>query len=377
MRHASLEHSVLDIRDNLRDDERRRREEARLSDLQEQIDELRLLLRESGSRQAQVEEAQGKVEESVAGLVNRIEVVRNEARGSVEARIVELTRLRAEVEEIDRRYAAAIVPIPNLQSQITEQANQVRTKFQELGEDRHRFGELQAQIDRLPPQVERSAEIARDVRDELAAVRAEIDGVRADWRKTGDAVGMVEQDARRRIGDLGVKLDDTNKRIDALKDELPPLEVQIARVRAEMHGALPKFDTLEATSGELREEIDRVAILSMDRHVQAAAQIDQARAAFEERLRLVERLNDTRFSSTMARFGELEEADRAIGHRITLLAVRLEELRDQDTAIRGEMRRLEELRLRVRIEQAQQEAQIFTERLADLQAGGTDDEDDE
>src|SRR5262249_12787862 len=116
---------------------------------------------------------------------------------------------------------------------------------------------------------------------------------------------------------------------------------------------------------------------SMDRHTQTTTQIDQARAAVEERLRLVERLNDTRFSSTLARFNEMEEADRAIGHRITLLAVRLDELRDQDAAIRVEVRRLEELRLRVRIEQAQQEAQIVTERLAQLQTELADDEEDE
>ena len=368
---------MLDIRDNLRDDERRRRDEARLSAMQEQIDELRLLLRESGSRYTKVEETQGDIEEALTGLVARIEGVRGEARAAVDARFVEFTRLRGEVEEISQRYTAAIQPIPNLQSQIIEQGNQARTKFQELGEERQRLGELQVQVDRLPPQVERSVEIARGVRDELATVRAEIDAVRADWRKTHDAVGMVEQDNRRRIGELVTKLEDTNKRIDALKEELPPLEVQIGRVRAELTAALPRFETLEAANGELREELDRVAILGVECHVKATERTDEARAALEERLRLVERLNDTRFGSTMARFGDLEEADRAIGHRITLLAVRLEELRDQDAAIRVEVRRLEELRLRVRMEQTQHETQVITERLAQLQAGAMDEDDDE
>jgi hypothetical protein len=95
---------------------------------------------------------------------------------------------------------------------------------------------------------------------------------------------------------------------------------------------------------------------------------DEVREALEERIRLVERLNDTRFSSSMARFAELEEADRAIGHRITLLSVRLDELRDQDALLRLEMRRLEEMRIRLRLEQAQQEAAAFGDRLAQLQA---------
>ncbi len=367
---------MLDIRDNLRDDERRQREEARLNALQEQIDELRLLLREGHSRHGKVEEAQSALGEQIEGVGARIEGVRNEARGYNELRLVEMTRIRAEIEEVDQHFSKVVAPLPNLQAQITDLGSNIRARFQELGEERHRFSELQAQIDRLPPLVERSADVARGVREELVGIRAEIDEVRADWRKTGDAVGMVEQDLRRRSGDLGTRVDETNGRIDALKDELPPLDVQIDSVRAELHAALPKFDQMTKSNSELRQEIDRVAAISFDHHTKAIAKADESRVASEERLRLVERLNDTRFTSTLARFGELEETDRSIGHRITLLVVRLDELRDEDSATRVEVRRLEELRLRVRIEQAQQEVQVFTEYLAQLQEE-IPDEDDE
>jgi len=367
---------VLDIRDNLRDDERRQREEARLNALQEQIDELRLLLREGHSRHGKVEEAQAALGEQIEGVGARIEGVRNEARGYNELRLVEMTRIRAEIEEVDQHFSKVVAPLPNLQSQITDLGSNIRARFQELGEERHRFSELQAQIDRLPPLVERSADVSRGVREELVGIRAEIDEVRADWRKTGDAVGMVEQDLRRRSGDLGTRVDETNGRIDALKDELPPLDVQIDSVRAELHAALPKFDQMTKSNSELRQEIDRVAAISFDHHTKAIAKADESRVASEERLRLVERLNDTRFTSTLARFGELEETDRSIGHRITLLVVRLDELRDEDSATRVEVRRLEELRLRIRIEQAQQEVQVFTEYLAQLQEE-IPDEDDE
>lgn len=365
----------MDIRDNLRYDEQRRRDESRIGALQEQIDQLRLIVRESGSRHVQSEETHDTIAETLAELGERIEGVRVEARGHNDARLVEIGRLRAEVEEIDRRFSAAIAPLPHLQAQLNDLANLIRTKFQELGEERHRFSELQAQIDRLPPQVERGVQIARDVREELEAVRVEIDSLRGDWRKTSDTVGIVEQDVRRRISDLGGRFDETNGRIDTLKDELPALDVQIDRVRAELHGILPRFDALVAADGELREEIDRAAALDYERHAQALAKADEARMAAEERLRLVERLNDTRFTSTMARFDDLERADGAIGHRLALMAARLDTLRDQDATLRAEVRRLEELRLRVRVEQAQQEVQIITERLTALQTDSDDDED--
>jgi chromosome segregation ATPase len=365
---------MLDIRDNLRDDERRQRDEARLNALQEQVEELRLLLKETTSRQAKAEENHQAVLDTITQLDSRLDAVRAESQGFNGARQVEAGRLRGIVDALDQRLDTATHPIPTLQARIADLTRETRDKFQELGQDRPRFGELQAQIDRLPPQVERGVEIARQAREEIDGVRREIDAVRAEWRKVNDAIGIVDQDARRRASDLSVKLDDVNARIDAVKDELPPLDVQIDRVRHELHEALPKFDVLAAADTAVKEEIDRLGTLSFDRHVQAMAKADEAREMIDERVRVVERLNDTRFSSTMARFAELDEADRALGHRITLLAVRLEELREQDTAIRIELRRLEEQRVRLRLEQAQQEVRAVHTRLAELGLGRGDDE---
>ncbi|MFN8513192.1 MAG: hypothetical protein U0841_11495 [Chloroflexia bacterium] len=368
----------LNIRDNnITGDERRKRDEALLNSLREQVEELRLLLRESTSRQATVEEAQRKLEETVGGYAERIDAARAEARGLNEARITEVTRLRGELEEIDARYSAAVVPIPHLQAQLNEFGSQTRSRLQELEKDRGRFGELQVQIDRLPPQVDRGIEIAREARDQIGSLRGEIDAARKDWQKASDTVGIVEQDVRRRVTDMVTRVQEANERIDRLKDELPPLGSQIDRVRREVHEVLPKFDQLSKSAFDLQESVDRVGALSFDRHSQAVKRTDEVREILEERIRIVERLNDTRFGSTMKRFDELEDADRAIGHRITLLAVRLDELRDQDAAIRLEMRRLEEMRIRVRLEQAQEEAHAFGERLAQIQAQYSDDEDDE
>jgi uncharacterized coiled-coil DUF342 family protein len=358
-RYSLLERFVtFNLRDNISGDERRRRDEVLLNSLREQVEELRLLLKESASRHTTVEEAQRRLEETVGSYA-------------------EATRLRGELEEIDQHYSAAVVPISHLQAQLGDLGTQTRTRLSELEKDRNRIGELQVQIDRLPPQVERSVEVAREARDQVGGLREEIDAFRKDWQKIRDSVGLVEQDVRRRVGDLATRVQETNERIDHLKEELPPLGAQIDRVRRELHEALPKFDQLSKTSFDMQESVDRVASLDFERHSQAIKRTDEVRETLEERIRIVERLNDTRFGSTMARFDDLEDADRAIGHRITLLAVRLDELRDQDSAIRLEMRRLEEMRIRVRLEQAQAEAHAFGERLAQIQSEFAGDDDEE
>lgn len=359
----------LDIRDNLRDDERRRREEARLNALQEELEQLRGELREGASRHARAEENHKALEAAIARLEGRLDTQRVEAQGFNDARHLDTTRLRQTVEVVAQRLETLGQPIPNLEARVNEVAHQVRTKLQEFTQDQGRFDDLQSQLDRLPPQLDRSAQIAREARDQLGAVREEIEVVRGDVQRVGDTVKIVEQEGVRRVGDLFVKLEEITARIDALKDELPPLDVQIDRVRHELHQALPRFDTLETADATLRDEVERATALDFDRHVQALSRFDEMRGILEERIRVIERLNDTRFGSTMARFAEQEDADRALGHRITLLAVRLDELREQDAAIRAEMGQLEALRVRVRLEQAQQEATSFAERLAELQAG--------
>lgn len=358
----------LDIRDNLRDDERRQRDEVRLHGLQEQIDALRLALQESNSRHLRAEESHKALEAALARVEARLAAQRTEAQGATDALHLDATRIKQTIEELDARLTTLTRPIPDLQAQQADLANQVRTKFQELQRDEHRFEELGARIDRLPPLIDRGVEIARGVREELEAVRREIRGAEGAAQRATDAVGLVEQDTRRRVGEIFARLDETNARLDALRDELPPLDVQIDRVRHELHQVLPRFDELAAVDAALREELERDTSLNFERHVQTQSRVDEARDHLDERVRVVERLNDTRFSSTMMRFSDLEAADQSLAHRLTLLAVRLDQSRDEDTTIRLEMQRLEELRVRLRLEQAQQEAATLQARLAQMRA---------
>lgn len=369
----------FDIRDNLREDERRRRDEARLGEIEARLEELSRALLEQGSRQTRAEEWHKSLEAAVERLGGRLDAQRAEVAQFNDARQLDVNRLRQATEELGVALEQGVRPIPDLRAQMADTMSQVRAKLQEVAQDRPRFDELQQQLDRLPPRIDRATQIAGGAREDLAGVREELVALRADLQRAADATGLVEQDARRRIGEVREAVDAVHARIDAVRDELPPLDVQIDRVRHELHEFLPRFDELAAADTALHEEVERVGVADFERHSQAIGRIEEVRAAHEAELRTVERLNDTRFTATMARFNDLDEADRHLGHQLALLAVRLDELRAADAALRAEMHQLEELRLRVRLEQAQQETQAVTEHLTALKAGaaGDDDDDDE
>jgi len=370
--------SRLDIRDSLRDDERRRRDEARLNELERQLEGLTHALREHGSRQNRVEEVHKGLEGAIAQLAGRLDTLRADALQANDARQLDVARLRQSLEELAEMLESSTRPLPDLKAQVSDLVNQVRGKFQELTRDEHRFDELQEQLDQIPPQIDRNAQVAYGVREDLGAARAEIAAVREEVQRAADATKLVEQDARRRVGEVITTVEAANARIDALRDELPPLDVQIDRVRHELHQALPRFEVLEDADRALREEVEHAEALHFERHGQALARLAEVREELAEQIHAVERLANTRFAATMARFNDLEEADRHLGHRLTMLAVRLEELHDEDAAIRREVRQLQELRLRLHLEQAQQEIAVVREHFAKVEAAraGRDDDDD-
>ena len=82
----------------------------------------------------------------------------------------------------------------------------------------------------------------------------------------------------------------------------PPTIHDFGGFPRELHEVLPKFDQLSKSSGDLQESIDRVAALDFDRHSQAVQRADEVRDTLDERIRLVERLNDVTAHAEMMAF---------------------------------------------------------------------------
>lgn len=361
----------LDIRDNMRDDERRRRDEHRLRELEAAFEHLRHTFLDNVSKQARIEELYKNYDVALAQMAARLDTQHNAYMQANDARQLDIERLRQELEELTIRSEAGIAPLPELQAQIADLSAQERKRAQELSDEKRRLDALVERVDQLPARIDRSGDIARAVRDDLEAVRALVESRGTEIQRASDAVQILEQDARRRFSDVADSLQAVNARIDALKDELPLLNVQLDRLRHELRQFTPRFDGLEAADVETREQVDRAVVSASEQHRQALASVTAVHEAVEGRIQAVERLNDTRFSAAMSRFGTLEESDRSLAHRLALLMVRADELRDVDRQIRLEVHRLEEVRLRVRFEQAQREIASMSEFLKKLAVAAT------
>src|SRR5687768_7622460 len=84
-----------------RQDDERRRDEARLSTMQSQLDELRQALRELASRQVRSEEGLKQYEGSAAQNRLALEQIRQESQQSAQARALDENRTRQQLSDLE------------------------------------------------------------------------------------------------------------------------------------------------------------------------------------------------------------------------------------------------------------------------------------
>ena len=104
----------------LRHDDERRRDEARLNALQNQVDELRQAVREVLSRQGREEEQFKHYESATAQNRIAIEQLRQESQQSAQARALDENRTRQQVNDLDARLEDVTRPIRSLQAHVME-----------------------------------------------------------------------------------------------------------------------------------------------------------------------------------------------------------------------------------------------------------------
>ena len=102
----------------MRHDDERRRDEARISALQNQVDELRQAMREVLSRQGREEELFKHYESATAQNRIAIDQLRQESQQSAQARALDENRTRQQVNDLDARLEDVTRPIRSLQAHV-------------------------------------------------------------------------------------------------------------------------------------------------------------------------------------------------------------------------------------------------------------------
>lgn len=351
-----------------RQDDDRRRDEARIAALQNQVDELRLANRELASRQLRDQETLKHNETMVAQMRLAIEQLRQEAQQTSQARALDENRTRQLVQDLEARIDDGVRPIRSLQAHVTELLEASRRKVDDTGQTEQRIDEIVTIIEHLSALSDRTNAISHGLRDNIDSVRSEVEGFRRDIIRAEDAIKIVDQEARRRTADVQEVAESYSQRIDELRADLGHIYDSFEDQRRGLVHVDPTLDELRAGELSLRQDQMRMQSQFTERHDLLIDMHDDARQETDARFEQLRQTYEERIDRLNERLEEAGEQYRELTYKLSDLNAALEELRQVDASLHRDLWYLHEQRVRVRLEQIQEELDVATAQRRDAES---------
>lgn len=362
-----------DLRDNVRDDERRRRDEVKITALQQQVDELRQIVREVLSRQGRNEEQFRNYEVGLAQVRAAGEQHRHEMSQAQQARQMEDARLRQLLTELDARIEETGRPIRSLQAHVAEVVDSLRRGRDDTQDEQRRYDELRTVIEHIAAISERNSGVIQVTRGSIDALRADLEQTQRDLLRTEDGAKIVEQEIRRRFAEVGQESQNVLAKFEEIRPVFGQLDAKIDAVRDSLVHIDPALEELAHTDEHTQEELRRLYGQLVERDDLLAERIDEIRRYLDTQARDLRQIVEGRFDRLNVRVDGLIDVDRELSYRLSMTEMRLEELRDVDLKLRRELWQLHEARTRWRLDQAQEELERVTEARRDAETEMTAD----
>lgn len=353
-----------------RQDDDRRRDEARAATLQNQVDELRQALRELASRQVRIEEGLKQYEGSAAQNRITLEQIRQEAAQSAQARALDENRTRQQIGDLEQRIDDSVRPIRSLQAHVAELLETSRKKTDDTGQHQRRYDELRTMIDHLQALSDRTTVVTHQLRDALDNIRSEADQTRRDIMRNEDAIKIVDQEARRRVAEVVLTGEQVNARLDELRSDIGHAFDLIEETQRSIVHIDPELAELRDADVVLRQDLTRFNTAAVDRHEDVVERQEENRQSVDGQFAEIRQGIDQRYERLGERIEAFNEQHREVGFRVSALAMQLDELRQVDETLRRDLWTLHEQRVRLRLEQIQHELDLVTgsRRTAELGA---------
>lgn len=338
-----------------RQDDDRRRDDARVIALNTQLDELRAVNRELVGRQMRSEELIKQNESMVSQLRLAMEHMRQESQQTAQARALDENRTRQIMQEMEARIDDGIRPIRSLQAHVSELIEASRRKIDDSSQTEKRLDDISVTIEHLAAVADRTNAVANGMRDTIDGVHSEVEGFRRDIIRAEDAIKIADQEGRRRTTDVKDIAESYSARLDEIRADIGHLYESFEDQRRGLVHVDPTLDELRNGDLTLRQDIGRLQVQMTERHdllidmnddarQETDARFDQLRSIFEERL---DRLNE--------RLDESNEQYRELTYKLADINSAMEELRQVDASLHRDIWYLHEQRVRVRLEQIQEE----------------------
>lgn len=344
-----------------RDEERRRRDAVTINNLQQQIDELRALVRDQVARVGRSDEIFKNVEVMVSDVRADLDDHRRSSVQYSQARQLDENRVRSALADMHGGISEAHTAIRTLQAQTTELIEQTRARRDTSDTTNRRFDELQAQISRTFAQQDRLVEVMKGLRESIEEVRVEAAQARRDFQRVEDAIRIVDSEAKRRVIEVEQRIEvipprveESLKRIAAIETAFKSLGDEFARI----HNNLTNLAAIDVRQEEVYLTYNEQAL---ERHDLVLERLEEVRQQGDAVARDLRHAAEERDAYLASRVDLSDDALRDVAHRVSLVNTRIDEVGQRIADVRKELARASEQQVRARFKQVQQELEEVVE----------------
>lgn len=259
-------------------------EQSQMIYLQNQIDELRRLIKEQNNKYAWAMEQVRRVEGLNAQLQGVIERQQQEQQVVMEAYKRELSALRRDVANALLRAEEAVKPVREIQAAIHQFSESRRA-------DREQVAPVFGRIDELE---QRSREIiahARDTEDRYRGLATQLEQLRLadmnaleELRHLSDEIQAEKQALRRQAVEAQQMVSDARNSLQEPVARITYLEEQHKQLAASVRVLPERIIELAEQMPGLKEDLRRVEIISTERFMLTQERLEELRHQNEERL---------------------------------------------------------------------------------------------
>lgn len=344
-----------------RDEERRRRDAATINNLQQQIDELRALLRDQVARVGRGDEIIKNVEAMVADIRANLDDHRRGTVQYAQARQLDENRVRTALADMHGGISEAHGAIRTLQAQTAELIEQTRARRDTTDVTNRRFDELQGQITRTFAQQDRVVEVIKALRESIEEVRVEAAQAKRDIQRVEDAIRIVDSEAKRRIVEVEQRIDVIPPRVDEALKRIAAIETAFKSVGEEfgrIHNSLNGLAAVDMRQEEVYVTFNEQAL---ERHDLVLERLEEVRQQGDAVARDLRHAAEERDAYLASRVDLSDDALRDVAHRISLVNTRVDDVGQRIADVRKELARASEQQVRARFKQVQEELEEVVE----------------
>ncbi|HEX2912289.1 MAG TPA: hypothetical protein VH186_15885 [Chloroflexia bacterium] len=353
-----------------REDDTLKRGEAQIYQLQQQVDELRRLLREQVARQTTVEEYFKQSQSLISQVRDQVDKQTGEFAQALQVRVLEEHRIKQDVADLLVRVNEPIKPIRELRSQITQLADQRRREGDQVGLDKAALEKLATQIRDTHAHINRLDGHIKDLREAVKITANAQEYYQRELERILEIIHNAEQTTRRQGEEFREEIKGLRAEVQLFANRITRLEDLQRQDAARIEEFPPVLEVLRKEDERVLANIVRAEKVMSERFVVVQDRLEEIRQQTETQFFNINQLFTGQVDSDNVRFIQLDDRIRILDGVIQEIQLRLEQLRQVSDAEIYDVYQMQEALMEAQLERVQAEYELMRQHRTKSQAAG-------